>query len=590
MSFSSIQDALEHFRDGGIVVVMDDEDRENEGDFIMAAEHAKESDIVTILRYTTGILCTPMLKQRALSLGLTPMVVHNTDAHQTAFTITTDHKDAGTGVSAKNRCLTINALADPNTLAGDMQKPGHIFPLVAREGGVLERRGHTEAALDLCRLSKCRPVGLVCELQHDDGTMMRLPACEDLAKKLKLPIINIEQLARYRTINNLGPFVSALSQSPESLVSKVAECEIPVKFNDIFYGNWTLKLYEAKNGSEYHSVLMKGSVSGQEDVLTRMHSECFTGHILGSIRCDCMPQFVRAVEIINKRGSGVVIYVGGHEGRGIGLLQKVKAYKLQSEGLDTYKANEALGFPKDLRDYTIPVAILKDLGIKSVDILTNNPKKVKALGSLYSKQTHILTDKHEHNTKYLESKFKEQGVPESILRHVHAKEAPLFTPHTEHVSKMRFTILRTAWNESVVGPLADRVKSSLLESKVDLANIDEVTVPGSFELPLAAKYVAERGNVDAIICLGVLIKGETKHFEYISKAVSNGIMQAQLQTGVPMLYGVLNCMSMDQATERCVENSDIAKALSVSAISMAGLKSNLTGNTQPVMVPQPCAK
>lgn len=592
--FDSISKSVEAFKRGELVVVMDDEDRENEGDLLLAAEFATPEKLAFMIRQTSGILCVPLTADRAAHLELDPMVNNNTDPKKTAFTVSCDVEGTTTGVSAYDRTLTTKALADPNSTASMFRKPGHMFPLVARPGGVLERRGHTEANVDFCILAGVAPVGLLAEIQNKDGTMARLPECYALAKKHGLCITTVEALAQYRSNQMPKIITEPIINKPdtESInkpdeVELLAECEMPIGRGDKYLGMWTVRCYRSSDGLSRHAVLIKGSPSQWQNsssspVYTRIHSECFTSHILGSRKCDCSQQLDLSLEIINANGSGVAIYVEGHEGRGIGLHNKLKAYHLQQhELLDTYQANRELGLPIDSRSYDVPRAILKHLGISKIALLTNNPLKVQAFHDIATSVVPVICEPHEHNFAYLHSKraFEQEHSklismpPSSVNASPLLKEVAIALPSLENIAKLRVGIIRTSWNNTLVNSLSSQCRQALVSSGVVSENIvsDVWDVPGAFELPFSALRLANSGSVDAIICFGVLIKGETQHFEYISSAVSSGLMQVQLSANIPVLYGVLNCLTMEQAKDRCGPNSPLPQSLAATAIRMASL-------------------
>eukprot|EP00026_Physarum_polycephalum_P004128 Phypoly_transcript_04145.p1 GENE.Phypoly_transcript_04145~~Phypoly_transcript_04145.p1 ORF type:complete len:633 (+),score=53.28 Phypoly_transcript_04145:205-2103(+) len=596
--FDPVETAVDALKRGEILVVMDDENRENEGDLLMGAEFATPEKVAFIIRYTSGILCVPMTPARAKHLDLPPMIINNTDPKQTAFTVSCDVEGTTTGVSAFDRTLTIKALADHTSSPNMFRKPGHIFPLVARPGGVLERRGHTEANVDLCLLAGVTPVGLLAEIQNKDGTMARLPHCYALAKKHGLKITTVDALANYKSLlqNNQMADTFILSSTPSATkVELLAECEVPIARDNNNLGMWTLRVYKDSDGLTRHAVLIKGSPDQWKThqkvgdcVYTRIHSECFTSHVLGSLRCDCSKQLDLSLELINKRGSGVAIYVDGHEGRGIGLHNKVKAYALQHHNLlDTYQANQELGLPIDSRKYDAPKAILQDLGITKIALLTNNPLKARAFNDILVQTVPVLCEPTEFNSAYMLSKRlfeKEHSKEISIMNEISSevvmgslstfqKEVPIQLPSLDTISTLRIGIIRTSWNESLVGSLHTQCKQALLKSGITATNIvaDVYDVPGAYELPFSAQRLAASGTVDAIICFGVLIKGETMHFEYISEAVATGLMQVQLTHNLPVLYGVLNCTTLEQAQTRCGPSSPLPLSLATTAIRMAAL-------------------
>lgn len=391
--FNTISEALCDLKEGRMVVVVDDEDRENEGDLLMAAEKATAEAINFMITFGRGLVCVPLTAQRVEELNLPLMVTENTEGYNTAFTVSVDDKGATTGISAHERAVTICKLIDPATMPGDLVRPGHIFPLQAKEGGVLRRAGHTEAAIDLTRLAGLYPAGVICEIMNDDGTMARIPELMEFVRSHDFKIITIADLIRYR-------------MQKEKIVWRVAETDLPTK-----YGEFKVIAYKNSVDSEVHLALVKGEVALSEPVLVRVHSECLTGDVLYSLRCDCGNQLIKAMKRINKAGRGVVVYMR-QEGRGIGLINKIKAYSLQDSGKDTVEANEAMGFPPDLRDYGIGAQIIADLGIKKIKLLTNNPRKIKGLegyGLNIAERIPLEITPGAHNFHYLETKKNKMG-------------------------------------------------------------------------------------------------------------------------------------------------------------------------------------
>jgi 3,4-dihydroxy 2-butanone 4-phosphate synthase/GTP cyclohydrolase II len=392
--FHSIEEAIEDFRQGKILVVVDDENRENEGDFIIAAEFCVPEVVNFMAREGRGIICAPLTAERSKELLLDLMVDSNTSLHETPFTVSVDFiHGTTTGVSAHDRAATIRALIDPTTKPSDLARPGHVFPLRALEGGVLRRAGHTEAVIDLCKLSGLHPVGVLCEIMNEDGTMARVPELMRLAARFDLKIITIKSLIEYR-------------MRREKLVQRVVSTKIPTK-----HGTFEVHLYKSETDSKEHVALVKGEITPDTPVLVRVHSECLTGDVFGSLRCDCSDQLVSAMKLVEREGRGVVLYMR-QEGRGIGLGNKLKAYKLQDEGLDTVEANEKLGFRPDLRDYGIGAQILRDLGVGKIRLMTNNPKKVVGLhgyGLEITERVPLETEAHEGNEKYLRTKRDKLG-------------------------------------------------------------------------------------------------------------------------------------------------------------------------------------
>lgn len=392
--FDQIEEAVEAIRKGKIVIVLDDDNRENEGDFICAAQFVDAGAMNFLARYGRGIICAPITAARAKALDLDLMVETNTSVHETPFTISVDYRHGTTtGVSAADRAATARALADEATQPADLARPGHIFPLRAMEGGVLRRAGHTEAAIDLCRLAGVNHTAVLCEIMNEDGTMARTPELLALARRYAMKIITVRDLIEHR-------------MQTEKLVRRLVATRLPTK-----YGDFEIYLYKSETDNKEHVALVKGKISPDAPTLVRVHSECLTGDLFGSLRCDCNEQLVAALRMVEKSGSGVVLYMR-QEGRGIGLVNKLKAYKLQDEGLDTVEANEKLGFRADLRDYGIGAQILRDLGVRKLRLLTNNPKKIVGLqgyGLEVVERIPLEMDPNDFNLRYLRTKRDKLG-------------------------------------------------------------------------------------------------------------------------------------------------------------------------------------
>ncbi|TMW73665.1 bifunctional 3,4-dihydroxy-2-butanone-4-phosphate synthase/GTP cyclohydrolase II [Alteribacter natronophilus] len=393
IQFDAIEEAIYDLMQGKMVIVCDDEDRENEGDFVALADKTTPEVINFMITHGRGLVCTPITQARAEELRLFPMVDHNTDPHGTAFTVSVDHESTTTGISAHERADTVRALINPQAKGTDFKKPGHIFPLIAKDGGVLRRAGHTEAAVDLARLCGSAPAGVICEIIKEDGSMARVPDLRKIADEHDLKMITIKDLIQYRN-------------RKDQLVKKEVEISMPTEFGDfraIGYSN-------VVDGKE-HVALVKGEINPEKPTLVRVHSECLTGDVFGSNRCDCGPQLHAALEQIEEAGEGVLLYMR-QEGRGIGLLNKMRAYKLQEEGLDTVEANTKLGFAPDLRDYGIGAQILRDLGVRKMRLLTNNPRKITGLKGYDLEVTDRVPLQLPHkkaNERYLKAKKDKLG-------------------------------------------------------------------------------------------------------------------------------------------------------------------------------------
>ncbi|MFC0189869.1 bifunctional 3,4-dihydroxy-2-butanone-4-phosphate synthase/GTP cyclohydrolase II [Fictibacillus aquaticus] len=391
--FHSIEEALEDLKTGKMIIVIDDEDRENEGDFVMLADKVTPEAVNFMVTQGRGLVCVPVTEEIADRLALAPMVLQNTDSHGTAFTVSVDHAKTTTGISAHERAFTIKELAASHSAAEDFKRPGHIFPLIAKEGGVLRRAGHTEAAVDLAKLAGGNPAGVICEIMNEDGSMARVPQLKEISEQHNIKLITIKDLIAYRN-------------KRDKLVKKEVEIMLPTEFGDFKAVGFSNQLDDKE-----HVALIKGELSPDEPVLVRVHSECLTGDVFGSNRCDCGPQLHAALAQIEREGRGVLLYMR-QEGRGIGLLNKMRAYKLQEQGLDTVEANEQLGFAPDLRDYGIGAQILRELGIRKMKLMTNNPRKIAGLngyGLDVTERVPIQMPAVKDNERYLKTKKSKLG-------------------------------------------------------------------------------------------------------------------------------------------------------------------------------------
>ncbi|MBR3549557.1 MAG: bifunctional 3,4-dihydroxy-2-butanone-4-phosphate synthase/GTP cyclohydrolase II [Treponema sp.] len=393
--FGSIEQALEDLAAGKMIIVTDDEDRENEGDIIVSCKFATPQTVNFIAKNACGLICMPVSKKVAQKLNFDPMTANNTDNHCTAFTISVDHVSNSTGISAFDRSATAMAVTKDDTLPSDFRRPGHMFPLIAKEHGVLERAGHTEATVDLCRLAGLPEAGLCCEIMSQDGSMARLPELCELAKKWGMTIVSIKQLIAYR-------------KSHEKIIEMVAKSNLPTK-----YGMFELYGFKDLVTGEHHEALVMGDIADGDPVLCRVHSECLTGDTFGSLKCDCGQQLDLALKKISEEGRGILVYLT-QEGRGIGILNKIKAYALQDKGMDTVDANLALGLPEDARDYNVGIQILRDLGVSKIKLMTNNPKKIYGLGDKncgleITERIPLQIQAQKFDSFYLETKMKRMG-------------------------------------------------------------------------------------------------------------------------------------------------------------------------------------
>ena len=554
--------AIKDIAAGRPVVVVDDENRENEGDIIFAASLATPELLAFMIRYTSGVICVPMREAELDRLQLPQMTSHNTEHHRTAFTLSVDAREGiSTGISAADRATTISKLADPATTAADLARPGHVFPLRYAEGGVLRRAGHTEAAVDLARLAGLPEAGVLAEVVNDDGTMARLPELREFANTHDLALISIGQLIEYRRRN-------------ERQLSRQAQTRIPNA-----YGQWQAFGYRHEiDGTEYVALVL-GDVAGP-DVLTRLHSECLTGDVFGSLRCDCGAQLEAAMAAISAEGRGVVLYLRGHEGRGVGLLSKLQAYELQDAGADTVDANTELGLPVDAREYSAGAQMLADLGVRSVRLLTNNPAKVSGLvgcGVDITARVPLASAVTPYNLRYLVTKRDKLGhqiqdldeaeravvrpsLRSTATRRHRIRSAPLASPGGVGVSGagspgaaavdasgLSLAIVATRWHREITDSLVARGTAAAIACGVPDPVV--LRVAGAIELPVVAAELAR--HHDAVACLGVVIRGGTPHFEYVCDSVTAGLTRVALDTRTPVGNGVLTCDTVESARDRC---------------------------------------
>lgn len=523
---STLHTAINAFKDGKPVIIMDDDTRENEGDLCIPAFSVIDTDVLFFLNHSTGLLCVACSPLRIDELNLPPMIANNTDPHKTPFTVSVDlHQKYGTttGVSAQDKAKTIRALGNPEMKSSDFNRPGHIFPLRASPQGLYGRQGHTEASVELCKLANVYPACLIAELMNSDGTMSRLKECQDFSTMYNIPLITVKQIQEEISV--------VTSKLPITLNNNIDEFDISV--------------FSLSNNERY-VILSKGMLKGQKNVPLRIHSECITGDVFHSARCDCGSQLNAALEMITKTQLGVIIYILGHEGRGIGLEHKIKAYELQETGMyDTYTANKALHLPLDSRQYDNIPGIIEKLGIVSVILYTENPNKIKALEPYITEYLPLHGDKTVYNDKYVQTKRDYHHSMNNVKRF---KIGIAYTTawHSEHIDHMVKQCL------------------SYLGDKVDII---EQKVSGSFELVRGAQMLFEHG-CDSVIVIGILLKGETYHFEAIVSAVGTGVMSLQLSERKPIIYGVLTCYTNEQIEHRVYGDKNAVKEWCAAAIDM----------------------
>ncbi len=539
----SVERAIADIAAGKAVVVVDDEDRENEGDIIFAASKATPELMAFTIRHSSGVICVPMPADMLDRLEIPLMTPHNKDKLRTAYTISVDARDGvSTGISAADRAHTARVLADSATEPWEITRPGHVFPLRYREGGVLVRRGHTEAAVDLARMAGLTPAGVLVEVVNDDGTMKRAGELREFADEHGLAMISIEEMVKYR-------------RRHEHLVTRVAETRLPTRYAEFTAYGYTVTVDDSE-----HIALVYGDITGDEPVLTRVHSECLTGDVFGSHRCDCGPQLDEALERIVEEGRGVVVYLRGHEGRGIGLVAKLQAYQLQDGGRDTVDANLDLGLPADARHYGTATQILRDLGVAGVRLMTNNPDKVTNLedyGVHVAERVPLTPRPNDHNIAYLLTKRDRMGHALPDLDHAPPQHRPRRDPSVSRSGApdqtpidchdLRVAVVASSWHTQVMDGLLAGAERALKAYRVEAPVV--VRVPGAFELPVMAGALAAQGY-DAVVALGVVIRGGTPHFDYVCNATTDGLSRVALDTSTAIGFGLLTCDDEQQALDR----------------------------------------
>lgn len=523
--------AIEAFKHGKPVIIMDDDTRENEGDLCLPAAAVTDKDVLFFLRYSTGLLCVACSPFRVDELNLPPMIVDNTDPQKTPFTVSVDldrKHGTSTGVSAQDKAMTIRALANPKMTGADFSKPGHIFPLRASPQGLYARKGHTEASVELCKIAGVYPACLIAELMNTDGTMSRLTECQRFAAHHAIPLITV------RDIQDKIAFIS----SP-----------LPLVLSDGI-DQFKISTYTPPSGDKY-VIITKGDVSRQKDVPLRIHSECLTGDVFHSAKCDCGSQLQGFLELLHRSERGVLIYIRGHEGRGIGLEQKIKAYGLQeSEGYDTYMANKELHLPLDCRRYDGIIPILQRLEVQSVVLYSENQDKLQCLAPYVSKWQSMPGVVTNYNQRYIKIKREHNGQRSRDFSGADNRKVKIGIAYT------------TSWHTEHVNHMVKQCREYLASHE-----IIEQTVSGAFELVRGAQMLFDRG-CDSVIVIGILLKGETYHFDAIVSAVSQGVMSLQLVEKKPIVYGVLTCYTQEQIDARVKGDKNTVKEWCQIAIDM----------------------
>lgn len=557
---TNVDKVLDDLKHGKAVILMDDKTRENEGDLVVGAEFMTSELCTFFITNTSGIICVPMEEKRAKILGLPKMVANNEDPNGTPFTVTCDHKDTKTGVSAIERTLTITKLADPNSIKSDFCRPGHICPLIAAKGGIYERKGHTEGSIELCKLAGIKPVAAIAELMNKDGTMMDYDDCRHFAEEHNISMTTMQELEQYIRLNKSLRVISS--------------CELELDN----CGAWELLCYATEPTETPHRVLIKGNIYDSSDpIVVRVHSECFTGDVLGSLMCDCGDQLKLAMRMINEVGTGVIIFPANHEGRGIGLHNKVLAYRKMKNSnykINTYEANKLLNLPEDARNYDCVVDILNDLGVSKIDLLTDNIDKISVLKSKINRIIPLKCKPTAFNGSYL--KVKEERNNSASLKPLNPLQNKIdyvnnvLDANIAEENNYKIGLIYTVWNGDILDDFVEQIERHLMKLNIKPDNIKKYVVPGAFEIPVLANNIlrANKDRLDVLICVGAIIKGDTAHFEYISSATIVGLMDIQIKLNFPIINGILNCYTKDQAIERCQDQSGLAKSLVSSALHM----------------------